>query len=105
MWTESFLTTHAREYTDPFILLIKATLLFGQVTDFNVRNGLKGAAGVPNPIPLAETPQFKTLDHLVSSGFLNSLPPGFKHCLGVGEHPDGSRVDTDLYLVHILPHA
>jgi len=105
MWTESFLTTHLPDYTDPFILLIKATMLFGQVTDFNVRNGLKGTADGDAKIPLTETPAFKHLDFLVSSGFLQSLPPGFRHCLGVGEHPDGTRIDTDLYLVHLLPHA
>lgn len=82
-------------------------MLFGRVTDFNVRNGLKAAAdgaGIPSAV-LTQTPDFKNLDLLASFEFLHCLPPRFKSCLGVGEHPDGSMIDTDLYLVHLLPHA
>lgn len=99
------LTTHIPEYTDSFILLIKATMLFGRVTDFNVRNSLKGAANIEPSVPLTQTVEFKELDHLVSFEFLRCLPPGYRNCLGVGELRDSTRIDTDLFLVHLLPHA
>jgi hypothetical protein len=105
IWTNSVLTLHLPEYTDSFILLIKATMLFGRVTDFNVRNGLRGAANIKPSIPQTLTTDFKELDRLCSSEFLKALPVGYRSCLGVGEHPDGSMIDTDLYLVHLMPHA
>ena len=80
-------------------------MLFGRVTDFNVRNGLKAAANIKPAIPLTQTAEFKELDHLVSFEFHRSLPPGYKCCLGAGEQHDSNRVDTDLFLVHLLPHA
>lgn len=46
-------------------------------------------------------PGFQELDSLVTHDFLESLPTSMKH-LGVND--DGS-LDTDLYMVHIVPHA
>ena len=48
---------------------------------------------------------FEELDKLVSSDFLNSLPHIYKSNYGVGDAPSGSALDTDLYMVHIIPHA
>lgn len=92
---------HSPEYTDSFLLLIKATMLFGRVTDYNVRSNLRAPAVVTrNQNPFFK-PGFTELDKLVSTDFLESFPPSYKH-LGLNE--DGS-MDTDLYLAHLLPHA
>ncbi|GAW07985.1 hypothetical protein LENED_010018 [Lentinula edodes] len=48
---------------------------------------------------------FEALDNLVSREFLDSLPHIFKNNNGVTDVPDGSNLDTDLYMVHIIPHA
>lgn len=80
-------------------------MIFGKVTDFNVRGGLRAAAPPSknqNPFYLDG---FEDLDKLVSSDFLNSLPPIYKNNYGVGDAPSGSTLDTDLYMVHIIPHA
>lgn len=80
-------------------------MLFGKVTDFNVRDSLKTAAKAIPTIPATHTAEFKELDRLVTYEFLHSLPPGYRSCLGAGDQPDGNAVDTDLFLVHLLPHA
>lgn len=80
-------------------------MLFGKVTDFNVRGNLRAPTAPSknqNPFFL---PGFKELDKLVSSDFLESLPQIFKNNTGVSDAPDGSFLDTDLYMVHIIPHA
>ncbi|KAG9002928.1 hypothetical protein FRB94_003455 [Tulasnella sp. JGI-2019a] len=66
---------------------------------------------------------FRSLDRLVAVDFLANLPVGMKSCLGVQQSAtsmhqpgrgydampsldiDGAALDTDLYLVHLLPHA
>ncbi|KIM85323.1 hypothetical protein PILCRDRAFT_817327 [Piloderma croceum F 1598] len=96
---------HPPQYTDPFLLVIKAVMIFGRVTDFNVRGSLRtGAAPSKNQNPFFLR-GFEELDKLVSSDFLNSLPHIYKHNHGVGDAPSGSILDTDLYMVHIIPHA
>jgi len=101
---EATLIVHPPQYTDSFILLIKACMLFGKITDYTVRLRLRSS-----PMAKGEdirlTSGFRALDRLVGVEFLNSLPAGFRNSLGVGEVPDGSNVDTDLYLVHLIPHA
>lgn len=76
-------------------------MLFGRVTDYNVRRNLRE----PPVVIRNQNPFFKSgfseLDQLVSTDFLENFPPAYKH-LGLNE--DGS-IDTDLYLAHILPHA
>jgi hypothetical protein len=80
-------------------------MLFGRVTDFNVRGNLRNPTAPSknqNPFVLEG---FKQLDQLVCSDFLESLPQIYKNNSGVTDAPDGSRLDTDLYMVHIIPHA
>lgn len=98
----SFFLAHQIGYTDPYILLIKATLLFGKVTDYNLVADNRQSRRSADP---RDTAVFRALDQLVAVDFLQSLPVEFKSCLGVGENPDGSIVDADLYLVHVLPYA
>lgn len=100
-----FYTQHAPHYTDSFLLLIKAVMLFGKVTDFNVRGNLRAPTAPSknqNPFFLDG---FEELDALVASDFLESLPQIYKNNTGVTDAPEGSALDTDLYMVHIIPHA
>lgn len=103
--TPDLYTYHPPQYTDPFILLIKAVMLFGKVTDFNVRGSLRAPTAPSkhqNPFYLEG---FEALDKLVSSDFSENLPPLFKNNHGVTDLPEGGVLDTDLYMVHIIPHA
>lgn len=80
-------------------------MLFGRVTDFNVRGSLRAPTAPSksqNPFYLEG---FEALDKLVSHDFLESLPHIFKNYNGVTDVPDGNNIDTDLYMVHIVPHA
>ncbi|EAU93065.2 hypothetical protein CC1G_06785 [Coprinopsis cinerea okayama7 len=99
-------TRHPPQYTDSFLLLIKAVMLFGKVTDFNVRGNLRAPTAPSknqNPFSLAG---FKELDQLVCEDFIANLPQIFRTNNGVTQSPDGgSTLDTDLYMVHIIPHA
>lgn len=100
--SKDLFTRHPPEYTDSFILLLKAVMLFGRVTDHTTRSGLRASAPPSKTQNPFKIPGFEELDRLVSHGFLDSLPQHLKH-LGVTE--DGSALDTDLYMVHIIPHA
>ncbi|TFK57178.1 hypothetical protein OE88DRAFT_1650795 [Heliocybe sulcata] len=99
--TKDVFITHPPQFTDSFLLLLKAVMLFGRVTDYNVRGNLRS----PYPPSKNQDPfqlkGFKELDSLVCVDFLNSLPPNYRDVY-VGE---GNTVDTDLYMVHIIPHA
>lgn len=98
-------TRHPPQYTDSFLLLIKAVMLFGRVTDFNVRGNLRAPTAPSknqNPFFLKG---FKELDTLTSTDFLQSLPQIFRNNTGVTDAPEGCVLDTDLYMVHIIPHA
>lgn len=80
-------------------------MLFGRVTDYNVRGNLRAPTAPSknqNPFFLDG---FKELDKLVCTDFLESLPPIFKNNSGVTDAPEGCTLDTDLYMVHIVPHA
>jgi hypothetical protein len=80
-------------------------MLFGRVTDYNVRGNLRAPTAPSknqNPFFLDG---FKELDKLVCTDFLESLPQIFKNNNGVTDAPEGSALDTDLYMVHIVPHA
>lgn len=80
-------------------------MLFGRVTDFNVRGNLRAPTAPSknqNPFYLDG---FTELDRLVHADFLNSLPPIYKNNNGVTDAPGGGMLDTDLYMVHIIPHA
>lgn len=103
--TPDVFVRHPPQYTDSFLLLIKAVMLFGRVTDFNVRGNLRApTAPSKNQDPFL-LDGFKQLDQLVCSNFLDSLPQIYKNNTGVTDAPDGSMLDTDLYMVHIIPHA
>jgi hypothetical protein len=96
---------HVPQYTDSFILLIKAIMLFGKVTDFNVRGNLRAPTAPSknqNPFFLEG---FEALDKLVHSDFLENLPHIYKNNSGVTDASEGGSLDTDLYMVHIVPHA
>ena len=80
-------------------------MLFGRITDFNVRGNLR--ASMPpsknqNPFYLDG---FETLDKLVAHDFLESLPHAYKNHAGVTDSIGNRVFDTDLYMVHIIPHA
>lgn len=78
-------------------------MIFGRVTDFNVRGSLRAPTAPSknqNPFFLNG---FEELDKLVSSDFLDSLPQIYKNNYGISEN--SSTPDTDLYMVHIIPHA
>lgn len=80
-------------------------MLFGRVTDFNVRGNLRAPTAPSknqNPFFLSG---FKELDKLVCCEFLENLPQVFRHNTGVTDAPEGTTLDTDLYMVHIVPHA
>ncbi|KAF8641137.1 hypothetical protein AX17_000779 [Amanita inopinata Kibby_2008] len=96
---------HPPQYTDSFLLLIKAVMLFGRVTDFNVRGNLRAQTPPSrnqNPFYLDG---FEALDKLVCHDFLESLPHAYKNNTGMTGSTEGSMIDTDLYMVHIIPHA
>ena len=76
-------------------------MLFGKVTDFNVRGNLRAPTAPSrnqNPFYLSG---FESLDHLVCDEFLDKLPHFYK----TFDPLEGSPFDTDLYMVHIIPHA
>ena len=81
-------------------------MLFGKVTDFGVRTNLRASVPVSriqNPFVI---PGFEELDRLVSMEFINSLPPRFKNSFSELESMyGGGGLDTDLYMVHLVPHA
>ncbi|KIL70738.1 hypothetical protein M378DRAFT_155674 [Amanita muscaria Koide BX008] len=96
---------HLPQYIDPFLLLIKAIMLFGRVTDFNVRGSLRGSTPSSknqNPFFLDG---FEGLDKMVARDFLENLPLMYKNHAGVTDSIGNRIFDTDLYMVHIIPHA
>ncbi len=106
LFTADVFTNHPGTYTDSFLLLIKAMMLFGRVTDFGVRSHLRALAPpsrVHNPFII---PGFEDLDRLVCMDFVSSLPPRFRNGFSNLESMyGGGGLDTDLYLVHLVPHA
>jgi hypothetical protein len=105
LFTPDVFTSHPKEYTDSFLLLIKAMMLFGKVTDFSVRTNLRASAPlsrIQNPFI---TPGFEELDRLVARDFIASLPTRFKTGFELESMYGGGGLDTDLYLVHLVPHA
>ena len=81
-------------------------MLFGKVTDFGVRTNLRAStplSRIQNPFLI---PGFEELDRLVSMEFIACLPPRFKNSFSELETMyGGGGLDTDLYLVHLVPHA
>ncbi|KAL5495283.1 hypothetical protein ACEPAI_746 [Sanghuangporus weigelae] len=99
--TENFYITHPPDYTDSFLLFIKAVMLFGLVTDLNTEIQLKSQLKSEAFSPLRDH-SFLTLDKLVAVDFLQNLPLEYKHYL---QNMSESQIDTDLYMVHLIPHA
>jgi hypothetical protein len=80
-------------------------MLFGRVTDFNVRGNLRAVSPPSknqNPFFLSG---FEELDAIVYQKFFGSLPPIYKNNCGLSDTPECATLDTDLYMVHIIPHA
>ncbi|KAL4071020.1 hypothetical protein J3A83DRAFT_4093714 [Scleroderma citrinum] len=106
MCTEDVFITHLPKYTDSFLLFIKAVMLFGRVTDYNVRGKLRAPTAPSKHQDPFLLPGFAELDKLVHNDFLQNLPHSYRSKLGVTDlSTNGSSVDTDLYMVHIIPHA
>jgi hypothetical protein len=99
-----FFLNHPPLYTDSFILFLKAVMLFGRVTDFNVRGNLRAPAAPTKSQNPFYIDGFEQLDKLTCTDFLEHLPQFYKHNFGLSELP-GGIVDTDLYMVHLIPHA
>jgi hypothetical protein len=105
MCTEDVFTTHLPKYTDSFLLLIKAIMMFGRITDFNVRGNLRAPTAPSKFQDPLELPGFADLDRLAHNDFLENLPSMFK-MTSANELPGNhGSVDTDLYMAHIIPHA
>jgi hypothetical protein len=81
-------------------------MLFGKVTDFGVRTNLQASAPpsrIQNPFLI---PGFEELDRLLCMDFIASLPPRFRNSFGELESMyGGGGLDTDLFMVHLIPHA
>lgn len=77
-------------------------MLFGRVTDFNVRRNLRAPTVTKNPFFLEG---FDVLDRLVCHDFHENLPQMYKNNYGLTDASGVNTLDTDLYMVHIIPHA
>ena len=51
---------------------------------------------------LVSDKKFRNLDKIIADDFLASLPPNERDYLS---HIAERTVDTDLYMVHLIPHA
>jgi hypothetical protein len=99
-------TNHPLAYTDSFILLIKAVMLFGKVTDYNNEYQLENPASPLRTEDPFQHRGFRALEKLVAVDFLESLPLQYKEYLNrVDQSPETQELDTDLYMVHLIPHA
>ncbi|OJA10820.1 hypothetical protein AZE42_00268 [Rhizopogon vesiculosus] len=96
MYTEDVFTTHLPKYTDSFLLLIKAIMMFGRVTDFNVRGNLRSPTAPSKSQDPFQLPGFADLDRLVSSDFLENLPSMFKMTSADDRPGNHGSMDTDL---------
>lgn len=98
--------THPPDYTDSFILLLKAIMLYGEVTDFNYLLQLRLPATPAKTDDPLQFDEFIELDKLTAEDFLANLPHEFKDCLGYQIEPlTTMSIDTDLYALHVVPHA
>ncbi|KDQ09047.1 hypothetical protein BOTBODRAFT_69421 [Botryobasidium botryosum FD-172 SS1] len=103
--TGSALTTHIPGYTDSFILVVKASLLLGRVTDYNVRRGLHRSSKERHPGAERAHRDFRAIDQLLTD-FLLTLPSSMRTCPTPRISSSGGlKLDVDLYLVHLIPHA
>ncbi|KIY47052.1 hypothetical protein FISHEDRAFT_46184 [Fistulina hepatica ATCC 64428] len=105
LMTPNLYTQHPPLYTDSTILFIKAVMMFGRITDFTVRGNLRSPTAPSNHQDPFFLDGFSELDQLVSRDFTENLPHIYRVNHGLGDGVDGSTLDTDLYMVHIIPHA
>lgn len=94
-------------------------MLFGQVTDLNTEIQLRTqSGGIDSYSPLRSVilmrkgdesltacirdPALQNLDRLVAIDFLDRLPMEYKNYL---HNMVGDDIDTDLFMVHLIPHA
>ena len=81
-------------------------MLFGRVTDFNTEFQLRNFSPLVSDVPL-DDPLFVELDQLNGEAFIGSMPEDLRtypqKLRLVILHPE--TFDTDLYLVHLIPHA
>ena len=81
-------------------------MIFGRVTDYNARTKLRAPTAPSKHQDPFVLPGFTELDRLVHNDFIQNLPHMHRFNLGVTDlSGDGPSVDTDLYMVHIIPHA
>lgn len=80
-------------------------MMFGRVTDFNVRGSLRFPPAPSKHQDPFQFPGFADLDRLVSNDFLENLPSMFKLTSANDRPGSHGSLDTDLYMVHIIPHA
>ena len=80
-------------------------MLFGRVTDYNVRRNLRASTAPSKSQNPFSWEGFDDLDKLVCYEFLENLPQIYKNNTGLTDAPGGSTLDTDLYMVHIIPQA
>lgn len=81
-------------------------MLFGEVTDHNTEYQLQHPTSPRKTDDPYVRPAFHDLDRLVAEDFLTSLPDEYKNYLFTLNHSQNPEaIDTDLYLVHLVPHA
>lgn len=81
-------------------------MIFGRVSDYNVRGKLRAPTAPSKHQDPFMLSGFAELDRLVHNDFLQNLPHTYRFNLGVTDpSANGPSVDTDLYMVHIIPHA
>lgn len=104
--TNDIYISHPPQYTDSFLLLVKAVMLFGKVTDHNTEYQLQHPASPCKTDDPCCRPSFKSLDKLVADDFLENLPAQYhRYLYDLGQCPETVGIDTDLYMVHLIPHA
>ena len=80
-------------------------MLFGEVTDHNTEFQLRHPVSprkTDDPYTIAT---FAALDRLVAVDFLASLPDEYKNYIVSLSQTHGAAIDTELYLVHLVPYA
>lgn len=105
MFTKDLFTIHPPLYTDSFILFLKAMMLFGRVTDYQVRGNLQQSSLPSTSQDPFHLPGFEALDRLVCHDFIENLPSIYKNNYGLGTAMSGGVLDTDAYMLHVAPHA
>ncbi|KIO24309.1 hypothetical protein M407DRAFT_26222 [Tulasnella calospora MUT 4182] len=107
---EGLFTRHNPLYTDPYLLFLKACLLFGRVTDYNTRMFNLRNAPRSEPTFSSSSASLEHPPNPSSKGIyvwrLASSCLGVVQQSGMGvEDVDWTALDTDLYMAHIVLHA